>query len=74
MVIWAWLEAMASKLALQFLWGLAGKVISFFMNLWARYRRQSEIKKQSEESVQPLKDATTAEEIDHASDDALSGF
>lgn len=49
---------------------ITAKIASFV----AKLRRTKEVKKQSEESVIPLKEAKTADEIDSATDSTLSGF
>lgn len=38
------------------------------------FKKSEENQKSSDQSVQPLKDAKTGEEVDHASDSALNGF
>lgn len=52
-----------------------------FKKLWAwitnairTWLRRKQIDKESKQSVEPLKKAQTAEEIDRATDDALDGF
>ena len=57
-----------------FLEVIIGKIASFFANIWRFLSRKEEIKKQEQDSVKPLKDAKTAEEIDRAADDALNNF
>lgn len=42
--------------------------------LVAMLKRQKEVKDQSDASVIPIKKATTADEIDKAADDSLSGL
>jgi hypothetical protein len=46
------------------------KVARFFKKIF----RREEIKREAKESVKPLKEAQTGEEIDAATDDALSGM
>lgn len=58
-------------LILNWLWGKLAEVIG---KLIAQLRRKKEIEKEAEASVEPLKKAETAKEIDDAADDALSGF
>ncbi len=50
---------------------IAGRLASFIKSKYQAYMKNREIKKESEASVDPLKKATTAEEIDAAADDAL---
>lgn len=59
------------KLFLEFIWG---KLVAWLSGIAARFKRQKEIEKEAEESVKPLKDAKTADEIDKATDSALDGF
>jgi hypothetical protein len=83
------IPSMIMRLVGRLLPGLSGPlawVVQFFVNkifrrVWtaiqkaiAQWKRGKEIKKEAKESVEPLKRAQTAEEIDAATDDALDGF
>ncbi len=57
-----------ANLILNWLWG---KASAFFIGLFNKIRRQKAVDQSSKDSVQPLKDAKTPEEIDAAADDAL---
>lgn len=67
---------------MNFLAAVCTKIIeSLGRKIWAVvsaavfvYMRRKKIDEESKESVDPLKKAKTGEEIDKASDDALSGF
>lgn len=58
----------------QFFQLLLTKVGEWLKKLWAAAARKKEAKEKSEQSVEPLKQAETADEIDQATDDALDGF
>ena len=58
----------------QFFQWVVTSVGAWLKQVWAAAARKKEAKKQSEESVEPLKQAETGEEIDRATDDALDGF
>lgn len=57
-------------LVLNFVWG---KLTAFLTSLVAFLKRNKEIDDAAKESVKPLKNAQTGEEIDNATDDALGG-
>lgn len=59
------------SLVLTFVWN---KVVAFVSATIAFLSRKQTIDTESQDSVKPLEGATTGEEIDKASDDALSGF
>lgn len=50
------------------------KIIGLFSSLYKKYKKDEEIKENAKESVQPLKDAKTGEEIKNATKSALDGF
>jgi hypothetical protein len=54
-------------------WGL-GKLFDLVSVAVKRMQRRSEVQKQAEDSVKPLKDAKSAEEIDRATDSTLGGL
>jgi len=49
-------------------------VLSKVRKALAWWNRKKTIKQESKDSVKPLEEANTAEEIEEATDDALSGF
>lgn len=51
-----------------------GKLTSFLKEQYEKRKKQEANKNEAEKSVEPLKKAQTADEIDKASDDALDGF
>lgn len=53
---------------------IASKLIDFLLAMEARAKRSDEIKREAYKSVEPLKKAETAEEIEKATDEALDGF
>lgn len=67
---------------MQFLAALLAQLLERILSMigsaaiaaWKRVARRKEIAKQADESVQPLREAKTGEEIDRASDSALDGF
>lgn len=65
--IWASLIANAVPAILGWLAGVLTKLIHGWI-------QEYQTKKESQDSVQPLKDAKTGANIDKASDSALSGF
>jgi hypothetical protein len=56
---------------LNWLWG---KLLAFLTLTTQKIIRKEEIKKEAEESVKPLEDAETADEIDKGADSALDNF
>lgn len=54
-------------------WGIE-KLSAWAVKTWHMLSRRKEIQKQSEDSVKPLKDATTGDEIDKATDSTLGGL
>ena len=59
------------NLFLNFIWS---KLVAWVSGVAARLKRQKEVEKESQDSVQPLKDAKTADEIDQAARKSLDGF
>lgn len=53
---------------------IVGKLAEAIATWWKKRQRHKEIDREAEKSTKPLKDAKTAEEIDHATDDALNGL
>ena len=56
---------------LDWLWG---KLSSLLSALWLKKTTEEKIDQEAKDSVEPLKNAQTAEEIDKAADDALNHF
>lgn len=63
-------ESWFGKFVLQF---LLGKLIEWVKATKANYDAKKAIEKEARDSVQKLKDAKTAQEVDDATDDALDG-
>lgn len=53
---------------------LIGWLVEILGGLIARALRRKKIEEKAKESVEPLKKAKSADEIDKASDEALDGF
>lgn len=58
-------------LILDWFWG---KIASLVAALAAKKAEEAEIDKEAQDSVVPLENAETADEIDKAADDSLNGF
>ena len=56
---------------LQWVWTKLLTIVGGFL---ARFKKREQIQKDAEKSVEPLKKAETAQEIDDAADDALDGL
>lgn len=61
-------------LAAQLLEWLLTKLGGAIVSLWQKLAKRSAIEDSAKESVQPLKDAKTGEEIDNATKDTLGGI
>lgn len=59
------------SLVLNWLWG---KILAFAQGLAALFKQRADTQKSAEQSIDALKKAETAKEIDDASDDALNGL
>lgn len=63
-----------AKAMLQWLGELLAKFFQYLYDKYQIFRKREKVDKEAKDSVQPLKDAKTKEEVDAATDSALDGF